>query len=44
MKTVSRLNLVLAELEAQQADPEAYTLLLDLDRMNELSPRTNRKN
>ncbi len=29
-KTVSRMNLVLAELEAQQADPEAYALLLDL--------------
>ena len=31
VKTVSRLNLVLAELEAQQADPEAYALLLDLE-------------
>jgi branched-chain amino acid aminotransferase len=31
LKTVSRMNLVLAELEAQQADPEAYALLLDLD-------------
>jgi branched-chain amino acid aminotransferase len=30
-KTVSRLNLVLAELEAQQADPDAYALLLDLE-------------
>jgi branched-chain amino acid aminotransferase len=30
-KTVSRLNLVLAELEAQQADPNAYALLLDLE-------------
>jgi branched-chain amino acid aminotransferase len=31
VKTVSRLNLVLAELEAQQADPDAYALLLDLE-------------
>jgi branched-chain amino acid aminotransferase len=31
LKTVSRMNLVLAELEAQQADPEAYALLLDLE-------------
>ena len=31
VKTVSRMNLVLAELEAQQADPEAYALLLDLE-------------
>jgi branched-chain amino acid aminotransferase len=30
-KTVSRLNLVLAELEAQQADPNAWALLLDLN-------------
>jgi branched-chain amino acid aminotransferase len=30
-KTVSRMNLVLAELEAQQRDPEAWGLLLDLD-------------
>jgi len=30
-KTVSRMNLVLAELEAQQRDPEAWALLLDLD-------------
>lgn len=30
-KTVSRLNLVLAELEAQQANPEAWALLLDLE-------------
>jgi branched-chain amino acid aminotransferase len=30
-KTVSRLNLVLAELEAQQADPDAWALLLDLE-------------
>jgi branched-chain amino acid aminotransferase len=30
-KTVSRMNLVLAELEAQQHDPEAWALLLDLD-------------
>jgi branched-chain amino acid aminotransferase len=30
-KTVSRLLLVLAELEAQQVDPEAYALLLDLE-------------
>jgi len=29
-KTVSRMNLVLAELEAQQRDPEAWGLLLDL--------------
>ena len=29
-KTVSRMNLVLAELEAQQRDPEAWALLLDL--------------
>jgi branched-chain amino acid aminotransferase len=31
VKTVSRMNLVLAELEAQQADPEAFALLLDLE-------------
>ncbi|MEE8302537.1 MAG: aminotransferase class IV [Candidatus Tectomicrobia bacterium] len=31
VKTVSRLNLILAELEAQQADADAYALLLDLD-------------
>ena len=31
VKTVSRMNLVLAELEAQQADPDAYALLLDLE-------------
>jgi branched-chain amino acid aminotransferase len=31
IKTVSRLNLVLADLEVQQADPEAYALLLDLE-------------
>ena len=30
-KTVSRMNLVLAELEAQQRDPDAWALLLDLD-------------
>ena len=30
-KTVSRLNLVLAELEAQQANPDAWALLLDLE-------------
>jgi branched-chain amino acid aminotransferase len=30
-KTTSRLNLVLAEFEAQQADPDAYALLLDLE-------------
>ena len=30
-KTVSRMNLVLAELEAQQRDPEAWGLLLDLE-------------
>lgn len=30
-KTVSRMNLVLAELEVQQQDPEAWALLLDLD-------------
>jgi branched-chain amino acid aminotransferase len=29
VKTVSRLNLVLAEQEAQQADPDAWALLLD---------------
>lgn len=31
IKTVSRLNLVLADLEARQADPDAYALLLDLE-------------
>lgn len=31
VKTVSRMNLVLAELEVQQADPEAFALLLDLE-------------
>lgn len=31
IKTVSRLNLVLADLEARQADADAYALLLDLD-------------
>jgi branched-chain amino acid aminotransferase len=30
-KTVSRMNLVLAEMEAQQQDPEAWALLLDLE-------------
>jgi branched-chain amino acid aminotransferase len=30
-KTVSRMNLVLAELEVQQRDPEAWALLLDLN-------------
>jgi len=30
-KTVSRMNLVLAELEAQQRDADAWALLLDLD-------------
>ncbi|GIX45994.1 MAG: branched chain amino acid aminotransferase [Candidatus Tectimicrobiota bacterium] len=30
-KTVSRLHLVLAELEVQQHDPDAYALLLDLE-------------
>jgi branched-chain amino acid aminotransferase len=30
-KTVSRMNLVLAELEVQQHDPDAWALLLDLD-------------
>ena len=30
-KTVSRMNLVLAELEVQQHDPEAWALLLDLE-------------
>ncbi len=30
-KTVSRMHLVLAELEVQQVDPEAYALLLDLE-------------
>ena len=30
-KTVSRLNLVLAELEAQQVNPDAWALLLDLE-------------
>jgi branched-chain amino acid aminotransferase len=31
IKTVSRLNLVLADLEVRQADADAYALLLDLD-------------
>ena len=31
VKTVSRLNLVLADLEVQQSDPEALPLLLDLE-------------
>lgn len=31
IKTTSRMNLVLAELEAQQRDPEALALLLDLE-------------
>jgi branched-chain amino acid aminotransferase len=30
-KTVSRMNLVLAEQEVQQHDPEAWALLLDMD-------------
>ena len=30
-KTVSRMNLVLAEMEVQQRDPEAWALLLDLN-------------
>ena len=31
LKTISRMNLVMAEIEAKQVDPAAYAVLLDLD-------------
>lgn len=31
LKTISRMNLVMADIEARQVDPKAYAVLLDLD-------------
>ena len=31
LKTISRMNLVMAEIEAKQMDPDAYAVLLDVD-------------
>ena len=31
LKTISRMNLVMAEIEAKQVDPDAYPVLLDVD-------------